>query len=320
MKFLPKNERIISTWYSRAWSWNDHVYLTALFEYHSANRHDSVFQRAYDNQGKLLFGFSSSSQNFYAVEKINNYAIEDLISGGWGNIILGKIFPLVNGGIISDKENNRVDTKNNAEPGFFYVAGQGEISYYSQNLYLFGQLTGATSFSTEFAKYTYQEILALGFARLTNNLLFTARINQQAVWNWPRLRQLIIDETRGLRGYNIGEIAGDNRLVSNFELRYFPGWQVFVFDISGVLFYDLASVWNQTVDISDSKFYSSLGAGLRLHFTKSDNPLHSFRIDFPYNFHTRKFALSLGVSQYFSAFSNHNFRLPEIFGTDFDFN
>ncbi|MGI6369353.1 MAG: hypothetical protein GX372_03105 [Ignavibacteria bacterium] len=304
LKFLPINEKTIKTWYSRAWKMNDFVYLTGLLEYNKTDRGLNFFQRAYDNQGKILVGFSSSAQNFYAVERINSYNIEDLEEGGWGTAILGKTFPIASYG---------------GERGFFYVAGQAEKSVYTKDFYLFGQLTGASSFSSDFAKYTYQSFLGLGFVRLNEKLLLAAKFDQQAVWNWPRFRQLVIDETRGLRGYSAGELAGDNRLTTNIELRYFPDWQVFIFKLSGALFYDIASVWNQTIEIFDSKFYSSIGAGLRLHFTKSDNPLHTFRIDFPYNFHTKKVGISLGVSQYFEAFGKHRFRLPEIYGTEFDF-
>ena len=302
---IPIREQVYQGWYSQAWLVDEsHVYFTGLVEYDKVNRGYEIFQRAYDNQGKILAGFSSSLQNFYAVECINSYSVEDIEDGGWGTVILGKTFPIAHYG---------------GERGFFYTAAQGERSIFTKNLYLFGQASGASSFRDGYAKYTFQSFVGKGFYRFNNKLLFAAQIQEQAVWSWPKYRQLILDETRGLRGYNIGGFAGDNRLISNFELRYFPGWQLFVFKLSGALFYDIGSVWNRTVEIFESKFYSSLGAGIRLHFTKSNNPLHTIRIDFPYNFHTKSFAVSFGSSQYFEAFSKHQFRLPEMFGTEFDY-
>ncbi len=302
-KFIPINEVKADAWYAQMWKWKDKVYLSGWTEYYSVDRGDSIFDRAYDNQGKFLIGFSSVAQNFYTVKGVNSYHDEDLVIGGWGTAILGKTFPIANYG---------------GGEGLFYVAAQAEKSYYNKDLYLFGQLTAASSFTHGYAKYTYQEFLALLFYKLTDKLVLAARFHEQAVWNWPELRQLSLDDKYGLRGYTIGSLAGENRLLSNTELRFFPDWQVFVLKISGLAFCDIATVWNQTEKIAKSRFYSSLGVGLRLHFTKSDNPNHTWRIDVPYNTYTGRFALSLGVSQYFSAFSNHDYRLPEIYGTEFD--
>jgi hypothetical protein len=55
----------------------------------------------------------------------------------------------------------------------------------------------------DFAKYTYQEFLGLTFIRLTDKLVFAFRIWEQASWNYPRMRQLILDDIRGIRGYNM---------------------------------------------------------------------------------------------------------------------
>ena len=241
---IPIDEQKFNGWFSQAWIIDDvHLYFTSFLEYNKVNRGYDIFQRAYDNQGKILFAFSSSLQDFYATECVNSYSVENIEDGGWGSVILGKTFPISNYG---------------GERGFFYIAAQAEKSIYTKNLYLFAQLNGASSFRDRFAKYSFQSFYGAGFYKFNDKLLLAAQIKEQAVWNWPRYRQLILDEIRGIRGYNIGGFAGDNRLVSNFELRYFPGWQLFVFKISGVLFYDIGSVWNRTVKIFDSKFYSSI--------------------------------------------------------------
>jgi hypothetical protein len=49
---------------------------------HKSDRSASIFDRAYDNQGKFLIGFSSVSQNFHTITNINSYCYEDLAVGG----------------------------------------------------------------------------------------------------------------------------------------------------------------------------------------------------------------------------------------------
>ena len=304
LKFIKSNEQKAQIWYAKSWQAIDKVYFSTSLEWQQSDRMANVFERVYDNQSKFLIGFSSVAQTYYTVNNINAYNHEDLAVGGWGNVVLGAIFP----------SNKR------GENGFFYVGAQGEKSYYSKNFYLFGQITASSSFAREFAKYTYQEFLGLAFVRLTDKLLFAARIREQASWNYPRMRQLFVDDIRGIRGYDLQKLSGDNRLVSNFELRYFPALRIFVMQFSGVAFFDIGSVWNQRVEDAflKSRFYSSAGLGLRGHFTKSNNPDHILRLDIPYNFYTKRFGISLGVAQYFSAISSHIFKIPTIYSKEFD--
>jgi hypothetical protein len=304
LSFVKNKEEKIQLWYARGWDAYDKVYLSALLELQQANRIANVFERAYDNQGKLLLGFSSIAQSFYSIQNVNAPTDETLATGGWGNIVLGAIFPV-------NKE---------GEKGTFYVGVQLEKSYYSPKLYLFGQLSASSSFLSEFAKYTYQEFLGLAYYKITNRLTFAARILEQAAWNYPRYRQLILDDVRGIRGYAMRGLGGDNRFISNLELRYFSDLRISVMQFSGCVFYDIGSIWNQRTynAFFDSRFYSSVGIGVRGHFTKSDNPDHIIRVDIPYNLHTQKFGISLGVRQYFEATNSHQFRLPAIYGADFD--
>lgn len=304
-RFLHTSEQKVQAWYSRAWNSNDKVYLTALFEYQQADRFNNIFNRAFDNQGKLLFGFSSVSQTFYHTQNVDSYDPTDLAIGGWGNMVLGAIFP----------SNSR------GEKGLFYIAGQIEKSYYKNNFYLFGQFTASSCFSSDFAKYTYQEFLGLMNYKLSNSLAVAARIYEQASWNYPRFRQLILDDLRGVRGYDMQGMAGDNRMVANVELRWFPNFRLVTFNISAVAFYDIGAVWQQRTEdaLFKSRFYSSAGLGFRAHFTKSQQSDHILRVDIPYNFAEKKFAISLGVEQYFSAFSSHKFKLPAIYNEEFNY-
>ncbi len=300
---IPMNEQKADFWFSRAWWRKDRVFITAWAEYQKAERGLEENSRAFDNSGKLLFAFSSVSQEFFMLDKVNSYYPEDVTIGGWGSAILGKVFPIASKG-----------------ESYYYVAGQGERSYLSKKVYLFGQLTGASAFSRAAAYYTYQEFLGLGFYRITENLLLAANIRQQTVWNWAKQRQLILDNDAGLRGYDLNSFAGDNRMVSNVELRFFPNITAFLFNLSGVAFFDVGSVWRQDIKLTKAQFHNSAGLGLRLHFTKSDNPDHIFRIDFAYNFDEKRFGgIVFSTRQMFSAFKNHEFRLPKLFGTEFDY-
>ncbi|HOQ49074.1 MAG TPA: hypothetical protein PLV01_04505, partial [Candidatus Kapabacteria bacterium] len=115
------------------------------------------------------------------------------------------------------------------------------------------------------------------------------------------------------------ENTGDNRIITNTEIRYFPDIPISVFNLSFVSFADLGTVWRQQSKLSKSQFLLATGAGLRLHFNKSDNPKHILRIDFAYNHHTKKFGeVIIAFEQFFSAFRNHQFKLPQIHGLEFD--
>ncbi|MDR0927136.1 MAG: BamA/TamA family outer membrane protein [Ignavibacteria bacterium] len=305
MDYNHSSQQKVDVWYAQSWLSGDRVYITGLFEWQQSDRGDAVFDRAYDNQSKLLLAFSSVAQTFYTINNINTFANEDLAIGGWGSVVLGAIFP----------SNDR------GEKGLFYIGAQAEKSWRTNRFYLWTQVTASSSFSSDFAKYTYEEVDVLSYFRFTDRLSLATRIYQQAAWNYPRMRQLMLDDGRGVRGVELQQIAGDNRLVANVELRWFPNLRISVFQFSGVLFYDIGSSWQQrlTDAFFNSKFYSTAGLGIRGHFTKSDNPDHTFRVDIPYNFNSHKFGISLGVGQYFSAFSSHQYKLPAIYGLGYDY-
>ncbi len=295
-------EREGSIFYSKAWSRKDRVFATAFLSGNDVNRGALEYEQAFDNTLKLLFQFSSVSQDFFSVNKLNAYYDEDMTVGGYGSATLGRIFDLKRGG------------------GFYYIAGQGERSHYGKRLYLFGQLTGASGFIQSNGIFTYQEFSGMGFYKITDEIVLATRIRQQTVWNWYALRQLILDNETGLRGFDANKRSGDNRILANIELRFFPDLRFWLFDLSGVAFYDVGTVWNQDQKLYQSQFYNSIGAGIRLHFTKSSNPDHTLRVDVAYNLNENKFGgIIFSSKQLFSAFGTHNFKLPEFFGSEFDY-
>jgi outer membrane protein assembly factor BamA len=301
-KLLPFKENLLSGWFSKAWMVKDRIFFTLMTQYHDVERNNEKFRRAFDNSGRILLSFSSIDQEFIEMDKINSYYVEDMIVGGWGSAILGKIFPIGPSG-----------------EGLYYIAGQGELSRYDGRLYLFGHIAAGSGFKGSSSKYTYQEFLGNAFYRFNKNLLLCTRIVQQTVWNWNALRQLILDYNTGLRGYDANMFSGDNRIISNIELRFFPDIEFWIIKFSGALFYDIGTVWNQNIKLHQSKFHSSFGFGLRLHDSRSAGVNSIFRIDVAFNLDERRLGtIILASDQLFSAFVNHIYKLPTMLGSGFD--
>ncbi len=299
--YLPFNQKTISAWWSTAWLKADKVFFTTLFEYDNVNRSKPEFRRAFDNSGKLLLQFSSVTNDFEKVTKLNNYLDEDMPLGGYGSAILGKIFPLGSQG-----------------ESFFYTGAQGEQSYYNGNFYVFGELAAGSCFAQSEGKYTYQEFNGNMFYKINEDFVFVSRLKQQTTWNWGALRQLILDNDAGLRGYRLNSLSGDNRIIANAEIRFLPNYNFWIFNASAVAFWDLGTVWNQAIKLNQSQFHHSLGIGFRLHNNKSTKESNTIRFDFAYNFDEKKIGFVFSSDQLFSAFSRHEFKLPKLFGSDFE--
>ena len=300
---LPFHERKANLWFSKGWWRKDRVFMTVKASWEDVQRLDSAYRQAFDNSGSILLNFSSVSRDYYTVKNVDNYFIADLPVGGYGSATLGKVFPIGSNG-----------------ESLYYASGHGERSYYKNNLYLYGKIAGGSGFFGSTAKYTYQEFTGIGFYKLNKKHVLTTRIRQQTVWNWPRLRQLILDSDYGLRGYKANRFSNDNRIIGNLEYRFYPGFNLWIFDVSGAAFYDIGTTWDQYTKLKDTKFYSSLGAGLRFHFTKSRSPDHLFRVDLAYNLHDGKLGgIIFTTKQLFNAFGSHEFSLPKLLGRAFDY-
>lgn len=299
---LPFQERIGQAYFSRAINKDNRLFFTGLVEYNQTDRGIPQSRRAFDNSGKILIQFSSLSQKFIPVERVNLFRTEDLVVGGYGRVVLGKIFPIESSG-----------------DNLLYLGGQGEQSYYDGTNYLFGQLTAGSAFKGAVASYTYQEFLGLGFHRLDENITLAASFRQQTAWRWGALRQLILDNDFGLRGYDANRFAGDSRLLANAEIRYFTGLDLWLFDFELAGFYDIGTVWDQSIKITESQFYNSVGLGLRFHSRKTSGEHSIFRVDFAYNMFDGKFGgVIFTTNQLFSPIKDHLYKLPQLFGIEFD--
>jgi hypothetical protein len=299
---LPFQERVARGYFSKALNRKNKLFFTGLLEYNKTNRGLPLSRRAFDNSGKILLQFSSLSQKFIPVDRVNLFRTEDLIVGGYGRVVLGKIFPMGPGG-----------------DNMLYLGGQGEQSYYDGTTYLYGQLTAGSGFRGATAFYTYQEFQGLGFTKLSDDFTFAASVRQQTAWRWGALRQLILDNDFGLRGYDANRFAGDNRILGNMELRYFTGLDLWLFDFELAGIYDIGSVWDQSQQISESQFYNSVGLGLRFHSRKTAGDNSIFRVDFAYNMYDGKFGgIIFTTNQLFSPIRDHIYKLPQLFGIEFD--
>lgn len=302
MNFFEKGGKI---WYSHSWTYGDRLFITGLADVRKVIRGRPEFQRAFDNSARFFIAFSSISENFYKSSMLNTFLTEDVTIGGWGSAILGKTFKIDSSGTDA-----------------FYLAGVGEKSFLSDDskLYLFGRLAGGSAFAHSTGFNTYQEFHGLMFYRLNQNFLIGSQIKHQTVWNWRGIRQLLLDDKHFLRGYTLNQLNGDNRLVTNIELRYFPNLRFWIFYFSGVLFYDGGTVWNQKQELFKSRWHNSAGFGIRIHNDKTSGKLGIIRIDFAFNFDKKKFAeIIITSDQLFSIFKSHQFELPEILGEEFEY-
>lgn len=296
------HERKLSFWYSNAWRKNDRIFATLMVELEDVKRADSTFRLALENSGKVYLAFSSVAEKYHQVSKINSYLVEDLPVGGWGTAILGKTFKMGDNGI-----------------NMYYCAAQGEKSYLWGDLYVFAQVTGSSGFLSSEGLFTYQDATLLGFYRLSEDFLLTARFKQQNVWNWFANRQLILDNDYGLRGLPANSQTGDNRMLGNVELRYFPDFNIWFVGVGGALFYDFGSVWRQQTDLNKTQWNNCLGLGLRFFNNKSKGSSGVIRVEFAYNFKEKKLGnIIIASDQLFSAFTKHVFKLPQIFGIEFE--
>ena len=184
---------------------------------------------------------------------------------------------------------------------------------------MFGRLGGGSGIRPGRARYTAVESHVLTHYRITPRLTLAAQLRQHTVWNWDAFHQLILDNDAGLRGYRANMLTGDNRIVTNTELRWMTDWRLWILGFSGVLFHDAGTVWDQGDDLRSVRVHHSIGTGIRIHNLKASGEDTTFRFDVAYNVDERRFSgLLFSVRQLFSAFGSHSFRPPVPFGATID--
>ncbi len=300
-ELAPANVNNLKAFYSRALERESMVYVTALAELNYADRGDDRFERIMDNSGSFLVSFSSSSKDFTTIDKADYYQTQDLQLGGYGEAMIGRVFSLGNGG-----------------DNFYYISATGEQSYYDGQNYLFGQVGGGSGFNRGNPRYTFQQSAGKAFRR-EGDFIFATSFLQQTAWNWPAQRQLVMDFQSGLRGYDANQFAGDNRIISNTEVRWMPDIDFWIFNIGAAAFFDIGTTWETGEPLSATQWKQGAGLGIRLFNEKSAGINSILRVDAAWNFETDSFGgIIITTGHSFDLFQNHPYRLPDIMGRQFD--
>lgn len=301
---LPFHQRGLTAWWSTARGEADNrLFMTFLGQVDDTRRTVPASRQAFDNTAQLLLSFVSVSQNFRRSQFLNGYETEDVQTGGYGNVVLGRLIAL-----------------DSMASTLWYAGATGELSdYVTDDLYLFGRVGGGSGFGLGGGRYTALDVAGIGHWRWSPHIVLTARMTGNVVWNWDAFHQLILDNDAGLRGYAANAITGDNRTVTNVELRWFPQWKAWIFGLSGVVFHDMGTVWNQGLGLDRTRWHHSIGAGIRLHNLAASGSDAIMRLDVAYNVDERRIAgIIFTTNQLFSAFGLHQYRPPSLLGADID--
>jgi len=301
---LPFHSRELFGWISQSYGVRDQLYSSLSVRLSDVSRVLPTSVQAFDNTGHVLIGFSSIRQQYSRAQFLNGYETEDIMQGAWGSATMGRVFSMGQGA-----------------PSMWYLGAEGEESArLSDNFYLFGRIAAGSGFQTGArAVNTYLEIYGTTHWRVNENFVIASQIKTQSIWNWTGFRQLVLDLQSGLRGYEANWLVGERRLVGNTELRWFPKINLWIYGLSAVLFHDIGTAFNQSSNYLNARYYNSVGAGLRIHNLKVSGKDAIYRFDFAYNCTTQKMAgIIFSVSQHFSAFSQHRYRAPDVYGRDMD--
>lgn len=301
---LPFHSRELYGWISQSYGLRDQLYSNLSIRLSDVSRALPTSKQAFDNTGHVLIGFSSIRQEYSRAQFLNGYETEDVMHGAWGSVAMGRVFSMGQGGV-----------------SMWYLGAEGEESAnVTKDLYLFGRIAAGSGFQTGArAVNTYLEIHGLSYLRLSEGVVLTSQVKTQSIWNWTGYRQLVLDLQSGLRGYEANWLVGERRVVANTEFRWFPKINIWIYGLSAVVFHDIGTAFNQSSNYLNARYYNSVGAGLRIHNLKQSGKDALYRFDFAYNCTTQKLAgVIFSVSQHFSAFSQHRFRPPDVYGRDMD--
>jgi hypothetical protein len=302
-QLLPFEQRGASGWWSAARGEGDRLFFTINGAVDHTRRVVEGSRQALDNTARILVSFGSIRQDFHTDRFLNGYETEDVQTGAWGGVTIGRVFSTVA-----------------TQEDFWYVSGRGEQSdTLTRNLYLFGSVAGGSGFGRSGPRFTGLDVAGLAHLRLSANWVITSRFRSEVVWNWLAFHQLVFDNDAGIRGYTANALSGDNRIVANTEVRWFPQWTVLSFGISAAAFHDVGSVWNQGLELSRTRWRHSAGLGLRIHNLKASGSDAIFRIDAAFRFDDMRWAgIIFTTDQLFSAFGQHRFRPAELVNTIID--
>ncbi|MCE7934117.1 MAG: hypothetical protein DYG96_05945 [Chlorobi bacterium CHB2] len=226
---------------------------------------------AFENSVGAFAGIASLRRQFVRMNNVQYHGEVLAPVGAMGGAYIGKISPH-NGGL----------------DNVLYVGGEVRQAGGNQDLYGFAAFQAGTGFVQKETRFTLQRVVASGAWRVGPGA-FTGRFLQQTVWRWNRYIETELDNRSGLRGYQVYGLVGDNRMLLNLEYNALPDWKFLFFKIGAAAFFDVGGVWNQSEKLSDTRFHSSAGLGVRITNLRVALGRGVIRIDFPYNFDQKKF-------------------------------
>ncbi|HTL37572.1 MAG TPA: hypothetical protein VL326_30785, partial [Kofleriaceae bacterium] len=103
------------------------------------------------------------------------------------------------------------------------------------------------------------------------------QVHFETRWHDTQNSYYTLGSESGLRGYGIGQMIGDRRLVGQLEVRGTP-YPLWVLRVGGVLFYDGGGAANS---FGQMTFLQDVGFGLRALVPQSSRELFRFDLSFP---------------------------------------
>jgi hypothetical protein len=292
---VPIHRTALGGWYSSAKGASGEVFRTSLdIQYNRAFRDGpSEHPRAFENSVWVFGGISSRRRSYTKIVNADMDGEVQVPIGGMGSVSIGKISP-VHGGL----------------DNVAYVGADASQAVRSGDLYGYASIAAGTGLAGKSAQFTSEKVVASG-AWLTHPGALVARFEQSTLWNWPRYVALPLDNSGGLRGYPPGELFGDNKMLLNIDYRLTPVVRVLWFDLGVAAFYDVGSVWRQAEKISQARFHSSAGFGLRVANANGTINKGLLRVDLAYNFDERRLGrIIISSQEAFDFFGTLDYRPP----------
>ena len=295
---IPATFSGLSGWYAISSGENDLFRTAGSLSFRGSSR-DSSWSPWYpfENSIQLFGGISSTRRKFIRIPNVESFGLSLVQIGGFGQVTLGKIIPINNG----------------LDNGLYIGAGVSQ-SFYKNNFYTFIGIESGTSLSGKKSNMTIARTSLKTIYSFNNYNSVVLNFNTSNVWNWDKYLVQRLDNGKGLRGYELYSLVGDNKINASFEYRFFPDIKFLFFTFGTVAFYDIGSVWTQGTKIINTKWHSSAGLGLRFTNLSSPVGLGVIRLEIPFNFDKDKLGqLIISTEQPFDLFGKLDFQPPAPF-------
>ncbi len=219
------------------------------------------------------------------------------------------------GRLISFYVGKSVEVQNGRHDKLYFYGKLAKSRFLFNRLYLFGQYEGYTYRDQNFKQFVNTVKFKSFIGLPAKNLL---AINGEFISsrNIPIQKQLFLGENQGLRGFKTYFKTGQNRIVFNFEERFYSKINFYSLRLGTALFIDTGYIWDNTEVFKDQSPFTAIGFGFRFGTPKANNA-SMIRIDFAWRFHSGPgLSVSLGKNHFFSAYEPLNLVsvFPQKFG------